>query len=86
MRTSRITWLDNIEKMKMSSKIYIRLNSKDLVTKFNRKNMKSKKEIIDSKEQVKKEKLKSQGLPMRMGISEINSKKMITATVKESKN
>ena len=72
--------------MKINSKIYIRLKLRDLAIKSKKKNIKSKKETIDSRGQAKKGRQKLQDLPIRMVISEMNSKKTITVTEKELKS
>ena len=56
----RIIWYASIRRIKRNLRIYIKLRSRGLSMKFSRRNMRSKKEIIDSKELEKREREKSQ--------------------------
>lgn len=80
---SRTTWWDSTERMKMSSKIFMKPKWKDLIMKLNRKSMKYNKEITGSKELANKDRQNWQEWLMRMVTLEMNSRKMTTAIAKE---
>lgn len=66
MKTSRIIWSDSIEKMKIKSRIFMKLKSSDSIMKLKKRSMKFKRVTTGSKEPEKKEKLKLPGLLMTM--------------------
>jgi uncharacterized protein YfeS len=68
MKMSRITWSDNIGRIKINSRIYMKLKSKGLTTKLKRRSIKFRRAITGLRGLAKRERLKSPGSSMKTAL------------------